>query len=356
MDGSTFERPETVGSLQRDLATLRKGFQRIWNEGDLAMMDETFAPDVMFYNGALPKPMHGLDEVKSMFLRLRGAFPDIEMTVEDLFGEGDWAAVRFTMRGTHLGDYFGVPPTGNSVVSTENEFFRIVDGRIRELRVELDVSNVLRQLGVFPAFDSLPPPVARLLARRQRRRVARATGAVSAPAPASVSGCSSHPNALLMSRALTGMWNERNLGVIDELFAPNVAVHHPIDRDIRGVDGFRSLVRLLFDGLPDLRVTIERVFATDDRVATRWIIRGTHTGRFFGIPATNSTVTIPINEIGRIEDGRLAELWLELNLLGVAQQLGVVPPLERVPPALLRFAAFTQRARRPLRARRNRGS
>jgi steroid delta-isomerase-like uncharacterized protein len=354
MDRGTVEGNEAAGPLQRDLSTLREGFQRIWNEGDLTMMDDTFAPDAVFYNGALPEPMRGLDEVKSMFLRLRGAFPDIEMTVEDLFGAGDWAAVRYTMRGTHLGDYFGVPPTGNSIVSTENEFFRIVDGRIRELWLELDISNVLRQLGVFPAFDSLPAPVAHMLARRQRRRTARATDAVSAPAPTCVNGCSSHTNALLMSRALAGIWNERNLEVIDDLFAPNVAVHHPIDRDIRGVDGFRSLVALLLDGLPDLRVTIQRVFATEDRVAARWIIRGTHTGRFFGIPATNSAVTIPINEIGRIEDGRLAELWLELNLLGVAQQLGVVPPLERVPPALLRFAAFTQRARRPLRARRNR--
>jgi steroid delta-isomerase-like uncharacterized protein len=340
--------------MQRDLATLRKGFQRIWNEGDLAMMDDTFAPDVVFHNGALPEPMRGLDEVKSMFLRLRGAFPDIEMTVEDLFGEGEWAAVRFTMRGTHLGDYFGVPPTGNSVVSTENEFFRIVDGWIREIWVELDVSNVLRQLGVFPAFDSLPKPVGHLLARRQRRRTAREPSRRSAPA-AVANGSSSHRNALLMSDALTRIWNERDPKAVDELFAPNVAVHHPIDRDIRGVDAFRSLVSLLVDGMPDLRVTVERIFATDDRVAARWIIRGTHTGSFFGIPPTNSAVTIPINEIGHLEGGRLAELWLELNLLGVAQQLGVVPPLERVPPALLRFAAFTQRARKRFHAGRRRG-
>ncbi|MFB6283843.1 MAG: ester cyclase [Halobacteria archaeon] len=62
----------------------------------------------------------------------RGIFPDMEITVEDVFGSGDRVAVRWTMTGTHQGEMFGVEPTGREVEFVGIEINRLEDGKLRE--------------------------------------------------------------------------------------------------------------------------------------------------------------------------------------------------------------------------------
>lgn len=79
------------------------------------------------------------------------------------------------------------------------------------------------------------------------------------------------------------------------------------------------------DGFPDLRLAIEDVVADGDMLAARVSFHGTHTGEFQGIPPTNREVAFSSIELNRFEDGRVAEHWVEINILGVLQQLGVAP-------------------------------
>jgi steroid delta-isomerase-like uncharacterized protein len=72
-------------------------------------------------------------------------------TVEEMVAEGDAVAVRYTMRGTHRGDFAGVPPTGKAVVAQSMAFYRLADGQIGEERAHLDMLGILQQLGVAPA-------------------------------------------------------------------------------------------------------------------------------------------------------------------------------------------------------------
>ena len=66
-----------------------------------------------------------------------------------------------------------------------------------------------------------------------------------------------------------------------------------------------------------------------DMVAARFTARGVHNGAFMGLPPTGKPITMTGIEIFRLENGKIAELWGEANLLGLMQQLGILPPMEQ---------------------------
>jgi predicted ester cyclase len=78
------------------------------------------------------------------------AFPDLRLTVEDIFSEGDMVAARLTFQGTHRGEFQGIPPTGKQVAFSSIEVDRVVDGKVQEHWVELDQLGLMRQLGAIP--------------------------------------------------------------------------------------------------------------------------------------------------------------------------------------------------------------
>ena len=87
-------------------------------------------------------------------------------------------------------------------------------------------------------------------------------------------------------------------------------------------EGFAKAFYGAFDGLHH---TVEEVFATEDRVAVRFVLRGTHTGSFFGIPATGRAITVPANIVMHVSAGRVTELYGVFDEAGMLRQLGVIP-------------------------------
>jgi len=77
---------------------------------------------------------------------------------------------------------------------------------------------------------------------------------------------------------------------------------------------------------PDFQVTVEDVVAEGDKVARRVTLSGTHKGEYMGIPPTGKQMTMGVITIERIEGGKIAEQWGEADMLGLMQQLGVMPP------------------------------
>jgi len=154
----------------------------------------------------------------------------------------------------------------------------------------------------------------------------------------------SNDNETLFRNAVELVWNG-DIERAGEFFASDVIVHHPIQKEpFYGLEGFKQFPRMLKQGFPDLHVTIERVITDGDKIGARWIIHGTHKGVFPLLPLRPSgrKITLPVNEILHVRDGKLAELWLELNILSVAQQLGVLPPLDKLPPQLMKIVGRLQ--------------
>ena len=79
------------------------------------------------------------------------AFPDAQIAVEGSVSEGDIVASRWTMTGTHRGDFMGVPPTGQQITMKGIDFSRVVDGKIAEHWAQFDAIGVMQQIGAMPA-------------------------------------------------------------------------------------------------------------------------------------------------------------------------------------------------------------
>ena len=122
--------------------------------------------------------------------------------------------------------------------------------------------------------------------------------------------------------------NHDDQTVFDELISP-AYVNHAFPAAGSGPKGFEQSIAMFRGAFPDLNVAVEDAIAQDDRVATRGTMRGTHHGEFMGIPATGKQVEIGYIDIWRLEDGEAVENWVQMDMLGMMQQLGVVPTPER---------------------------
>ncbi len=142
-------------------------------------------------------------------------------------------------------------------------------------------------------------------------------------------------NEEIVRRLVEEVINRGAIELLPLVVGPDHVGHDPLG-DHYGPDGVRIGVAELRAAFPDLRVTIEDVMATGDRVARRFTIRGTHRGPFMGFPGTGRSVTATGIAIDRLADGKLAESWVCLDALGLLRQLGAVPTLgrrtERSPP------------------------
>ena len=138
-------------------ATFRRFHDAFANSGDSEFISKTIneivEPDVKNHT---PVEATGAQVIKELFARLHRAFPDLQVTVEDLIEEGDKVAGRNTLTGTHQGEYMGLPPTGRSVTYNEIIIFRFVNGRIAETWGVVDVFSQMKQLGMIPStgFDA----------------------------------------------------------------------------------------------------------------------------------------------------------------------------------------------------------
>ena len=89
--------------------------------------------------------------------------------------------------------------------------------------------------------------------------------------------------------------------------------------------GHEYFAKQFYTAFPGMRHSIEEVFATDDRVAVRFVLRGTHTGSFFGIPASNRPVVIVANVLMHVADGRVTTLFGMFDEAGMLRQIGLLP-------------------------------
>jgi steroid delta-isomerase-like uncharacterized protein len=134
-------------SLAENKATARRGWEEIWNKGDLTIAPEHYAPTYVSHMPGNPD-LHGPEGHNQLVMMYRTAFPDLHFTVEDQIAEGDKVVNRVTARGTHLGEFRGIPPTGKQVTVAGITIDRIAGGKLIESWVSWDFLGMLQQLGV----------------------------------------------------------------------------------------------------------------------------------------------------------------------------------------------------------------
>jgi steroid delta-isomerase-like uncharacterized protein len=117
-----------------------------FNAGDTGGCLARISPDFIINLAELPEPKSGRAAWRQNFEMMRHAFPDLQARIEDIFAAQDKVAVRLRLRGTHSGEFLGIPATGRTIEYVSHEFYRIADGLIAEEWICSDMAALLRQL------------------------------------------------------------------------------------------------------------------------------------------------------------------------------------------------------------------
>jgi steroid delta-isomerase-like uncharacterized protein len=120
-------------------------------------------------------------------------------------------------------------------------------------------------------------------------------------------------------------WNTHNIDAFDTYFAADFVVHFTNGDQTR--EQYKGICMAFFKGFPDLHITTNDLIAEGDKVTKVWTAKSTHKGEYMGIPATGNKMLVKGIEVFRIEDGKIAELWVSMDNLGMMQQLGVIPKM-----------------------------
>jgi steroid delta-isomerase-like uncharacterized protein len=130
----------------------------------------------------------------------------------------------------------------------------------------------------------------------------------------------------IVHRFMDEVVNKGNYNVIDELVAEDLRDHTPFGKT-RGSDAMRETTLLIHTAFPDFSVTPHEVVTDGDTAAVRMTQRGTHEGEFMGFEPTGRTFETEAMAFVHVADGQITERWVQPDMLGLMQQLGVVDPL-----------------------------
>jgi steroid delta-isomerase-like uncharacterized protein len=296
-------------SIKQNKALVRRWVEEHNRRNHLAIDDEVIASDFLLNGHPL-----GLAGEKQYSIMTYAAFPDMRATIEDLFAEGDRVAARVRYEATHQGEWLHpvlgrtIPPTGKRTIFTGITIVRFADGKITEQWAARDSLGNLQQLGVLPGGQQASaPPQPGTPDHAQRE---------TTPA-------SAEENKTIVRRWYQ-VWNEQRLDGLDELYAATWVGHFPQRRELQGVAAHKPLGRTFQVAFPDMQYTVEDLVAEGDRLASRYVARGTHRGELAGIPPTGKAVAMVGLNIHRIAGGNIAEQWAEFDTLGVMQQVGAL--------------------------------
>jgi steroid delta-isomerase-like uncharacterized protein len=130
--------------------TVKRYYLEAFNQGRAEVLDEIFARDHVEHN-PFPGQSQGIDGVRQRLGAIQGAFKPQFTLDAVLDAEDDKVVVRWTNRGVHRAEWFGVPPTGKEVVVTGIDIHQLRDGKIAEHWDEVDLFGLMMQLGAIPA-------------------------------------------------------------------------------------------------------------------------------------------------------------------------------------------------------------
>ena len=299
---------------EENKAIIRRFWEEAWNKGDLDVIDELYAPDHVlraeWQNPALggAKTEVGTDVAKRVIKMWRSALPDFHVVIDRQVAEGDKVMTQHTSTGTNLGKLMGIfPPTGKAGTVTGMTINRLRSGKIVETWTQWDSLGTMQAFGIIPR---MPPPVMH--------------GPPGPPPPPA----DPQANKALINRLYEEVWNKGNVEVVDELFSPTTTFMSPFyPMPAVGAQPLKMFVAFLRGALPDLKFEVQNMMADGDWVTARWMCLPTHTRPFLGAKPTGDTLYFTALEMFRIQGGKIQQIWLEMNLLQVLNQLGIAAPL-----------------------------
>lgn len=128
---------------------IRRLNEEAWGEGNLDLVDDYVSDGYVEHNSASPEPIRGPEGYRENVEMVRAAFPDMDVTVDDLIQDGDKIAYRYSIVGTHEEPFMGIEPTGVEVEIAGTGIAQIENGQLVEGWSIADVMGTMQQLGVI---------------------------------------------------------------------------------------------------------------------------------------------------------------------------------------------------------------
>jgi steroid delta-isomerase-like uncharacterized protein len=140
-------------SVSENIRLMKRWYQEVWEDKKDETIHELIAPDAEVH-GHAPAPLRGPEQFMQFAHQIRGAFPDLKVTVEDIFGEGDKVAARWVASGTHRGEGFG-PPSQKMIEVSGASIVQFKDGKIVAGWDNWDRLGMLEQIGAKASSSAL---------------------------------------------------------------------------------------------------------------------------------------------------------------------------------------------------------
>lgn len=136
-------------STEDNIAVVRRFLDEVVNGGNLAVMDDLWAKDMIWRGGSLGE-YHGIDAYKTFAAAnaAGGAFAGMHLDIKQIIATGDTVVVLFTNSGTHIGPFLGNPATGKHAKWLGTGIYRIQHGKITEATFTEDILGMFLQLGI----------------------------------------------------------------------------------------------------------------------------------------------------------------------------------------------------------------
>ncbi len=134
-------------SVDENKAVILRMVNEGWNGGDTALIPELVAADYVYHNPRGDE-LRGPQGFQRRMTAMRGAFPDLYMEIEDIFGEGDKVAYRVKTRGTFLVKFRDLEPTGKSFTARASLFARFAGGKVVHEVEYVGEPTAFEQLGI----------------------------------------------------------------------------------------------------------------------------------------------------------------------------------------------------------------
>lgn len=133
---------------EQNKAIVRRIVEEIWNGGDMSSAGELIGPGYRQHSSQLP-PFEGVEALAELVSAFRTGFPDARFSIDQEVAEGDAVVHQWTLRGTQLGEWNGIPATGRAIEVRGTAISRLQDGKVVEHTADWDAMGMMQQLGVI---------------------------------------------------------------------------------------------------------------------------------------------------------------------------------------------------------------
>jgi len=141
---------EEMSTTESNKAVIGRFIEEVINQNRMDRADDLVVEDFVELD-PFPGQRPGREGLKEVLGMMRTAFPDIHWMVDEMVAEGDTVVTRFTWKGTHRGEFLGVPATGKGVTVKGVVIDQLADGKMSQSRILMDSLGMMQQLGVVPS-------------------------------------------------------------------------------------------------------------------------------------------------------------------------------------------------------------